>query len=73
LGEEGSDCEYVFFGTAAKVQEKVDAFFSNLAKRSSEVMQRCRRQLQAQADLFVTSTPQVSYGMNNVDFMLRSV
>jgi len=61
------------FGTAAKVQEKVDAFFSNLAKRTSEVIQRCRRQLQAQADLFVPGFPQICSGMNNVDSMLRSV
>jgi transposase len=38
------------FGTAAKVREKVDAFFAGLAERTTEVQQRCRRELQAQAD-----------------------
>jgi transposase len=38
------------FGTAAKVREKVDAFFAGLAERMAEVQQRCRRELQAQAD-----------------------
>jgi transposase len=35
------------FGTAAKVREKVDAFFVDLVERVAEVMQRCRRDLQA--------------------------
>ena len=38
------------FGTAAKVREKLDAFFAGLAERTAEVKQRCRRELQAQAD-----------------------
>ncbi len=38
------------FGTAAKVRESLDAFFAGLAKRTTEVKQRCRRELQAQAD-----------------------
>lgn len=33
--------------TTAKVREKVDAFFLWLAARAKEVMQRCRRELQA--------------------------
>ena len=37
-------------GTAAKVREKVDAFFARLAQRTTEVKQRCRRDLQALAD-----------------------
>jgi transposase len=41
------------FGTAAKVREKVDTFFTGLAKRTTEVKQRCRRELQAQADALV--------------------
>jgi len=37
-------------GTAAKVSEKVNAFFAGLAERTGEVQQRCRTTLQAQAD-----------------------
>lgn len=37
-------------GTKAKVQEKMEAFFQQLAGRSEEVKQRCRTALQAQAD-----------------------
>jgi transposase len=36
-------------GTAAKVSEKVNAFFDGLAERTAEVQQRCRTTLQAQA------------------------
>jgi transposase len=46
------------FGTAAKVCEKVDAFFAGMAERSAEVMQRCRRDLQAQADALVVAASQ---------------
>jgi transposase len=38
------------FGTAAKLREKVDAFFVGLAARATEVIQRCRRELRALAD-----------------------
>ena len=41
------------FGTATKVREKVDAFFVGLGERASEVEHRCRRELQAQADMLV--------------------
>jgi transposase len=44
------------FGTAAKVHEKVDAFFAGLAERTTEVKQRCRRDLQAQADALIAQT-----------------
>ena len=37
-------------GTKAKVQEKLGAFFRGLVERTTEVKQRCRRELQAQAD-----------------------
>lgn len=37
-------------GTKAKVQEKMETFFQQLAGRSDEVKQRCRTALQAQAD-----------------------
>jgi len=38
------------FGTAVRVRESLGAFFAGLAKRTTEVKQRCRRELQAQAD-----------------------
>ena len=38
------------FGTTAKVRAEVDAFFAGLAARATEVIQRCRRELQALAD-----------------------
>ena len=47
------------FGTAAKVREKVDAFFAGLAERASEVQHRCRRDLQAQADALVLKASKV--------------
>ena len=40
-------------GTKAKVREKVGRFFSGLCKRSTEVKQRCRTVLQAEADQIV--------------------
>jgi putative transposase len=48
------------FGTAAKVRDKVDAFFAGLAQRASEVKQRCRRQLQAQTDALVAEASQTA-------------
>jgi transposase len=38
------------FGTAAKVREKVDAFFEGVADRVAEVKRRCRTVLQASAE-----------------------
>ena len=38
------------FGTAAKVREKVDAFFHAIADRAAEVKHRCRTVLQASAE-----------------------
>ena len=43
------------FGTAAKVREKVDAYFRGIADRVAEVKQRCRTVLQAAADALVES------------------
>jgi transposase len=37
-------------GSAAKAREHIDRFFVGLAERAAEVRQRCRRELQAQAD-----------------------
>jgi len=50
----------ICFGTAAKVREKVDAFFAGLAARTSEVKQPCRRELQAQADALLAKATQVA-------------
>lgn len=61
------------FGTAAKVREKVDAFFVELAKRATEVVQRCRRELQALADQLLLAATQTSVELNHVDSTLRSV
>ncbi len=61
------------FGTAAKVREKVDAFFAGLAERTTEVKQRCRRDLQAQADALVEAASQLFAQTMHVDFTLESV
>jgi transposase len=61
------------FGTSAKVHEKVDAFFAGLAERAAEVRQRCRRDLQAQADPLMAKANQVCAQTNHVDLTLRSV
>lgn len=63
----------ICFGTAAKVGEKVDAFFAGLAERAAEVKQRCRRDLQAQADALVAATTQLFSQTNHVDLTLESV
>jgi transposase len=61
------------FGTATKVREKVDAFFVGLAERTTEVMQRCRRELQAQADQLMLIASQASVEIDHVDLIVRSV
>ena len=61
------------FATAVKVRETVDAFFTGLAERTAEVKQRCRRELQAQADALATAANQVCAETNHVDLTLRSV
>ena len=61
------------FGTAAKVREKVDAFFAGLAERTAEVKQRCHRELQAQADALAVAAAQACVETNHVDLTLRSV
>jgi len=63
----------ICFGTADKVREKVDAFFAGLPKRAAEVQQRCRRELQAQADALVQAANQLFASINHVDFTLVSV
>lgn len=60
-------------GTAAKVREKVDAFFGGLAQRTGEVKQRCRRDLQAQADALSEAASQLLAENNHVVPTLDSV
>jgi hypothetical protein len=61
------------FGTAAKVREKVDAFFAGLAERAGEVQQRCRRDLQAQADALVEAASQLFAQNKHADLTLESI
>jgi transposase len=61
------------FGTAAKVQKKMDSFFVGLANRTAEVQQRCRTILQAQADTLLATTNQLFSQTNHVDPTLVSV
>jgi hypothetical protein len=61
------------FGTAAKVREKVEAFFAGLAERMAEVKPRCRRDLQAQADALVEAASQLFAQTQHVDLTLQSV
>jgi transposase len=58
------------FGTAAKVQEKLDSFFAELTTRTAEVQQRCRTLLQAQADALMAKLTDHAH---HVDFTLVSV
>ncbi len=48
------------FDAAAKVCEKVDAFFFGLAQRAAEMTQRCRRELQALADQLLLAASQTA-------------
>ena len=61
------------FGTTAKVQEKLDAFFAGLAQRAVEVQCRCRTALQAQADALMATANQLFGQTNHVDLTLVSV
>lgn len=61
------------FGTAAKVQEKMDSFFAGLAERTAEVQCRCRTILQAQADALMATANQLFGQTSHVDFTLVSV
>jgi transposase len=63
----------ICFGTVAKVREHLDRFFAGLAARATEVMQRCRRELQAQADELVAAASQLFVQTQHVDFTLDSV
>jgi transposase len=60
-------------GTAAKVRQKMDAFFAGLAARTAEVQQRCRTILQAQADALVAPANQLFIQEQHVDLTLALV
>ncbi|MHB0859587.1 MAG: IS630 family transposase [Anaerolineae bacterium] len=55
------------FGTAAKVQEKLDGFWADLAGRAADVQSRCRTALQAQADDLMTTASQLLGQTDHVD------
>jgi transposase len=61
------------FGTAAKVQEKLDGFFAGLTTRAAEAQQRCRTILQAQADALMATANQLADQTHHVDFTLVPV
>jgi transposase len=60
-------------GTTVQVREKVDAFFAGLAERTGEVKQRCRRDLQAQADALIAAASPLLVETNHVVLTLESV
>jgi len=60
------------FGTKVKVQDKVGGFFVGLAQRKTDVQQRCRTTLQAQADKLSVAGGQPTTSVH-VDFTLVSV
>jgi transposase len=53
-------------GTAAKVREKVDAFFAGLGARADEVKRRCRTALQARADDLLGANPTLQQPTDHV-------
>jgi len=61
------------FGTAAKVREKVGAFFRGLTDRTDEVKRRCRTVLQTQADPFTAAVQAILQPSNHVDPTLALV
>lgn len=61
------------FGTAANVQEKLNAFFSDLAERATEVQRRCRTLLQSMADDLIVTGNQLIDQVNHVDLTLALV
>jgi hypothetical protein len=61
------------FGTAAKVQEKLDSFFAGLTERAAEAQNRCRTTLQTQAGALMVTANELFGQMNHVDFTLASV
>jgi transposase len=63
----------ICFGTAAKVQAKIDSFFAGLTERAAEVQSRCRTTLQAQAEALTATANELLSQMCHVDSTLVSV
>jgi len=63
----------ICFGTAAKVQAKIDSFFAGLTERAAEVQSRCRTTLQAQAEALMAAANELLVQMSHVDSTLVSV
>jgi transposase len=61
------------FGTAAKLQEKLNVFFAGLAERAGEVRRRCRTTLQAQADALTATANYLFAETHHVDPTLALV
>ncbi len=61
------------FGTKAKVREAVDAFFGTLPDRADEVMRRCRRVLQDEADALASVATTLFQGPQHRDLTLALV
>jgi transposase len=61
------------FGTAAKIREHIDRFFAGLTERAAEVQQRCRKELQAQADALVATASDMLVLKNHVVLTSESV
>ena len=61
------------FGTAAKVRERLEAFFAGLAERTAQVQRRCRTALQAQADALMATANHLFAHTNHVHLTLASV
>jgi transposase len=55
------------FGTKAKVHEHVGQFFRDIAQRTDEVRQRCRRTLQARADAIAPIVDAFLHQSDHVD------
>jgi transposase len=60
------------FATTAKVHAAMDRFFVQLAQRTAEVKQRCRKELQAQADALMAAS-HLPVPIQHVDLTLDSV
>jgi transposase len=61
------------WGTADKVREQVDHFFAGLRERTAEVQQRCRKELQAQAEALTATVNQMHSQNTHVVLTLESV
>jgi transposase len=61
------------FGTVARVQEALERFFAGLAARAEEVKRRCRRALQAEADVLTMPVDPRPAQITHVAFTVESV